>query len=205
MKKSELLIKEYFDKIISMFLLIILFPLFIIISILIKLDSKGPVFFIQERVGKDGKIFKIIKFRTMTVWAEEKTKGIFIDEKNPYLTEIGKFLRRWSLDELPELINVLKGEMSLVGPRPTLKYQVDKYNDFQRKRLLVKPGITGWAQVNGRNRIPWEERIKLDIWYIENWSLFLDFKILIKTFFQIFKKEETFGDIKTDEIAKYEE
>ncbi|MEM2929046.1 MAG: sugar transferase [Nitrososphaerota archaeon] len=200
----KLFIKEVFDKIISFFLLIILSPLLLIISILIKLDSKGPVFFIQERVGKNGKIFKIIKFRTMFVGAEEKTKGIYIDEQNPYITKIGKFLRRWSLDELPELINVLKGDMSLVGPRPTLKYQVEKYNDFQKKRLLFKPGITGWAQINGRNRISWEERIKLDIWYIEHWSLLLDLKILFKTISEIFKKENVFGNIQNDEIVKNE-
>lgn len=204
MKKIEIFLKDVFDKLFSLILLIILLPIFVIISILIKLDSKGPVFFIQERVGKDGKTFKLIKFRTMIVGAEEKTKGTYIDEKNPYITKVGKFLRRWSLDELPELINVLKGEMSLVGPRPTLKYQVEKYNEFQKKRLLVKPGITGWAQVNGRNRISWEERIKLDIWYIENWSLILDLKILFKTVFEIFKKENVFGKVEEDKIVKNE-
>jgi len=201
--KIKIFLKDLIDKFISFVLLILLSPLFILFAILIKIDSKGPVFFIQERVGKNGKLFKIIKFRTMIKEAEEKTKGIFINENNPYITKIGKFLRRWSLDELPELINVLKGDMSLVGPRPTLKYQVEKYNEFQKKRLLMKPGITGWAQINGRNKIPWEERIKLDVWYIENWSLLLDLKILIKTLFIIFKKEEVFSDLKDDEIAKY--
>lgn len=204
MKKFEFIIKDILDRILSLLILIILSPLFLIFSILIKLDSMGPVFFIQERVGKDGKIFKIIKFRTMYVGAEEKTKGKYIDEINPYLTKIGKFLRRWSLDELPELINVLKGEMSLVGPRPTLKYQVEKYDEIQRRRLSVKPGITGWAQVNGRNRIPWNERIKLDLWYIENWNLLLDFIIILKTIFVIFKKESVFSNIENDEIVKYE-
>jgi len=201
--KIKIFLKDLIDKSISFVLLILLSPLFILFAILIKIDSNGPVFFIQERVGKNGKLFKIIKFRTMIKEAEEKTKGIFINENNPYITKIGKFLRRWSLDELPELINVLKGDMSLVGPRPTLKYQVEKYNEFQKKRLLMKPGITGWAQINGRNKIPWEERIKLDVWYIENWSLLLDLKILIKTLFIIFKKEEVFSDLKDDEIAKY--
>ena len=200
--KRNIILKNLFDKVISFIGLILLFPIFIIIGVLIKLDSKGPVFFVQERVGKDGKLFKIIKFRTMVVGADKKTEGIYIDEKNPYITRVGRFLRRWSIDELPELINVLKGEMSLVGPRPTLPYQVKKYNDFQKKRLLVKPGITGWAQVNGRNKIPWEERIKLDVWYVENWSFWLDIKILFKTIFVVFRKEEVFSDLKTDEIAK---
>ncbi len=202
MKNISLSIKYLFDKIFSLILLIILSPLFLIISILIKIDSPGPVFFVQERVGQNGKIFKIIKFRTMQVGAEEKTKGIFIDKNNPYLTKIGKFLRRWSLDELPELINILKGEMSLIGPRPTLKYQVEKYNDFQKRRLKMKPGLTGWAQVNGRNKLSWEERIILDVWYIDNWSLFLDFIILFKTISVVFKNEEVFVDNKDDKIAK---
>ena len=200
-KKFQLILKRLIDIIGSAVGLVVLSPLFLVVAVLIKIDSKGPVFFVQERVGKNGKLFRIIKFRTMIPGADEKTKGIYIDEKNPYITRIGHFLRRWSIDELPELINVLKGDMSLVGPRPTLEYQVRKYNDFQKKRLLVKPGITGWAQVNGRNRITWPERIKLDVWYVEHWSFMLDMKILFKTIKVLFTKEE-FTDIKTDEIAK---
>jgi len=134
--------KEIFDKILSFLALVILLPIFLIVTILIKIDSKGSVFFLQERVGKGGKIFKAIKFRTMFVNAPEKTKGVYINKDNPYVTRFGRFLRRSGIDELPQLINVLKGEMSLVGPRPTLKYQADKYDGFQKKRLLMKPGIT---------------------------------------------------------------
>lgn len=148
------------------------------------------MFFLQERVGKNGKIFRLFKFRTMVVGADEKTKGVYIDEKNPYVTRIGYFLRRWSIDELPGFINVLKGDMSLVGPRPTLEYQVRKYDDLQKRRLLVKPGITGWAQVNGRNMLTWPERIKLDVWYVEHRSLWLDIKILFKTFWVVIKEKE---------------
>lgn len=138
------LIKEIFDKIISSVALVILLPLFLIVAILIKLDSKGPVFFLQERVGKDGKVFKVLKFRSMTVDAPEKTKGKYIEKSNPYVTRVGRFLRRSGIDELPQLISVLKGEMSLVGPRPILPYQIEKYKEFQKKRLLMKPGITSW-------------------------------------------------------------
>lgn len=194
--------KEIFDRIIAFIALAILLPLFLVIAILIKLDSKGPVFFLQERVGKDGKIFRTVKFRTMVVDAPEKTKGIYIDKENPYVTRIGKFLRRSGIDELPQVINVIRGEMSLVGPRPTLKYQVEKYDDFQKKRLLMKPGITGWALVNGRNKLTWPERIKFDIWYVENWSFWLDIKILFKTVWVVAKGEGLYAESETDKIAK---
>jgi len=197
--------KEIFDKILSFLALVILLPIFLIVTILIKIDSKGSVFFLQERVGKGGKIFKAIKFRTMFVNAPEKTKGVYINKDNPYVTRFGRFLRRSGIDELPQLINVLKGEMSLVGPRPTLKYQVEKYDDFQRRRLLMKPGITGWALVNGRNKLTWPERIKLDVWYEEHWSFWLDIKILFKTVWVVAKGEGLYAGRETDEIAKVED
>jgi exopolysaccharide biosynthesis polyprenyl glycosylphosphotransferase len=196
--------KEIFDKIISFVALLVLLPIFLIAAILIKIDSKGPVFFLQERVGKDGKIFKVFKFRTMTVEAPEKTKGKYIEKSNPYVTRVGKFLRRSGIDELPQLINVLKGDMSLVGPRPTLPYQVAKYNDYQRKRLLMKPGITSWALIHGRNKLTWPERIEYDVWYIEHWSFWLDIKILFKTVWVVAKGEGLYADRETDEIAKVE-
>ena len=189
-KKVQYAIKRIMDISISVVTLVALSPLLIIIAFIIKFTSPGPVFFIQERIGKNGKPFKLMKFRTMTQGAEKATQGMHIDKDNPYITKIGRFLRKWSIDEIPELINVLKGEMSLVGPRPTLEYQVKKYDDFQKRRLLVKPGLTGWAQVNGRNAIPWEKRIELDIWYIEHWSLWLDIKILFKTIGVLFKGDE---------------
>jgi exopolysaccharide biosynthesis polyprenyl glycosylphosphotransferase len=204
-KIVSFLVKEVFDKIVSFVALLVLMPIFLVVALLIKLDSKGTVFFIQERVGKNGKPFKAIKFRTMLVGADKKTRGRYIDKENPYVTHFGKFLRRSSIDELPQLINVLKGEMSLVGPRPTLKYQVEKYNEYQKKRLLMKPGITGWALVNGRNKLTWEERIKYDVWYAENWSFWLDIKILFKTVWVVAKGEGLYADRETDEIAKSEE
>ena len=194
MKAIIFLLKEIFDKIVSLVSLTLLSPLFIIVAIAIKLDSKGPVFFLQERAGKGGKPFKLIKFRTMYVGADERTKGKYISKDDPNVTRVGRFLRRTGIDELPQLINVLKGDMSIVGPRPTLGYQVEKYDDFQKKRLLIKPGITGWALVNGRNKLTWDERIKLDVWYVEHWSPWLDFYIICKTFYVVAKGEGLYAD-----------
>jgi len=187
-------IKHLLDKIFSFILLVILSPIFILIAILIKLDSKGPVFFIQQRVGKDNKLFNIYKFRTMVPDAINIGSGVYTEENDPRITRIGRFLRKTSLDELPQLINILKGEMSFIGPRPTLAYQVEQYNDFQRKRLLMRPGVTGLAQVNGRNSLSWPERIEYDVKYVENYSLMLDFKILLKTFLVIFKQEGLYAE-----------
>ena len=188
------IIKNILDKIISLFALVILSPLFITIAALIKLDSNGPVLFMQERVGKNRRLFNSIKFRSMICQSIEKGLGLNIKHDDERITRAGKFMRTWSLDELPQLINVLKGDMSIVGPRPTLSYQVELYDDFQQRRLLVNPGITGWAQVNGRNAISWEQRIKLDVWYVENWSLWLDVKILLKTVAVVIRKEGLYGE-----------
>jgi len=193
-KGKYLILKRIFDVIGSGIGLIILFPIFIIIGILIKLDSKGPVFFIQERAGKDGKIFKAYKLRTMVENAEKKGLKYRVTKDDRRITRIGKRLR-WGIDELPQLINVFKGEMSLVGPRPTLSYQVEKYSEREKRRLEIKPGITGWALINGRNKLSWPERIKLDIWYIDHWSLWLDFEILFKTIWVvIFTQEGIYGE-----------
>lgn len=180
-KQIQKIVKRLIDFLGALIGAIILSPFFLIVAILVKLDSKGPVFFRYERIGKDGREFISYKFRSMFKDAINKGLGIEIAENDSRITRVGAFLRRWSLDELPQLINVLKGEMSLVGPRPALPHQVEKYSEFEKKRLKMKPGITGWAQVNGRNLLSWKERIKLDIWYIENWSLWLDFKILLMT------------------------
>lgn len=172
--------------------LIILLPIFAIIGIFIKLDSRGPVFFAQERVGKDGKMFRCYKLRTMAVNPENMGKGL--KRNDPRFTRIGRYLR-WGIDELPQLINVFKGDMSLVGPRPTLQEQVVRYSEEHKRRLEMKPGITGWALINGRNRLSWPEKIKLDIWYIDHWSLWLDLKILIKTIWVvIIKREGIYGE-----------
>lgn len=189
----RLFIKRAIDFLGSFLGLIVLSPLFLILIILIKIDSRGPIFFRYERVGKNSKSFKPFKFRTMIEGAINKGLKYNIAKNDDRTTKIGCFLRKWGIDELPQLINVLLGEMSLVGPRPTFRYQVEKYNEFQRKRLLVKPGITGLAVINGRNSLNWEQRIKYDVWYVENWSLWLDFKILFKTLFLIFKQEGVYG------------
>jgi len=199
---KNFVIKEIFDKVVAFIALIILLPIFLVVAVLIKIDSKGPVFFMQERAGKNGEIFKTFKFRTMIADADEKTKGVYIDKENPYVTKMGKFLRRSGIDELPQVINVLKGDMSFVGPRPTLEYQIKKYNDFQKKRLLMKPGITGWALINGRNLLTWPERIRLDVWYVEHWSFWLDIKILFKTVWVVARGEGLYAGRETDEIAK---
>ena len=180
-KQIQKITKRLFDFLGALVGLVILSPLFLIMAVLIKLDSHGPIFFRHERVGKDGKPFKPFKFRTMKEGAIKEGLGYNVAENDERITKIGKFLRKWGIDELPQLINVFKGEMSIVGPRPTFRYQVEKYSDFQKKRLLVKPGITGWALIHGRNLLIWEKRIKYDVWYVENWSLWLDFKILFKT------------------------
>jgi undecaprenyl phosphate N,N'-diacetylbacillosamine 1-phosphate transferase len=173
--------------------LILLSPFIYFMGILIRVDSPGPVFFRQERIGKDGKPFMSYKFRSMIDKAVTRGLGLNVAVDDDRITRVGKFLRNTSLDELPQLFNVLKGEMSIVGPRPTLGYQVEQYDAEQWRRLLVKPGITGWAQINGRNAIPWEDRIKLDVWYIDNWSLWLDVKILGRTFKTVLKREGLYG------------
>lgn len=189
-----MLLKQLFDSILSFILILLLLPLLLLISVLIKLDSRGPVFFVQVRVGKDHKPFQIFKFRTMVPNAIHMGTGIYTDENDPRITRIGRFLRKTSLDELPQLFNILKGDMSFIGPRPTIKEQVIQYDDFQKKRLLMKPGITGLAQVNGRNSISWSERIKFDVQYVENWSLCLDLKILFRTVTVILKQEGLYGE-----------
>jgi lipopolysaccharide/colanic/teichoic acid biosynthesis glycosyltransferase len=150
-------------------------------ALAIKLTDGGPVLYRQRRVGKDGEEFDLVKLRTMVVGAETQGEGLAVNHGDPRITSVGRFLRRLSIDEVPQLWNVLRGEMSLVGPRPTLAYQVERYTEHQRRRLEVKPGITGWAQVNGRARLRWAERIELDVWYVENRSPWLDLKILART------------------------
>lgn len=173
--------KRLIDLLVSSLLLFILSPLFLLIALLIKLDSPGPAIFCQERVGLHGKLFLIFKFRTMILNAADIGSGAIIDLEDNRITRTGHFLRRYSLDELPQLLNILRGEMSLVGPRPTLAYQVQQYTERQLQRLQVKPGLTGWAQIKGRNSLSWPERIELDLWYVENKCLTIDLLILGKT------------------------
>jgi lipopolysaccharide/colanic/teichoic acid biosynthesis glycosyltransferase len=171
-------------------------PLLAVAAAAIKLDDGGPVFYRQRRVGHHAVEFDLVKLRTMEVGAERRGAGYAVDEHDPRITRVGRVLRRLSLDELPQLWNVLRGDMSLVGPRPTLAYQVERYTPRQRRRLDVKPGITGWAQIHGRARLPWSERIELDVWYVEHRSPWLDLKILVRTPLTLFSgtyKGETGG------------
>jgi lipopolysaccharide/colanic/teichoic acid biosynthesis glycosyltransferase len=156
-------------------------PLVGLLALAIRIESPGHPIYRQTRVGKDGELFQIYKLRTMVRGAEFTGAGLAIQEGDDRITRIGNFMRRYSLDELPNLWNVLRGEMSIVGPRPTLEFQVLQYTEHQRRRLEVKPGITGWAQINGRASLPWTERIELDVWYVDHQSLLLDLKILART------------------------
>lgn len=179
-------VKRLLDITISLIALIFLLPLMSLIYLSVRINLGSPAFFLQERVGKDNKIFKMIKFRTMKNSAD-KNGNLLSD--NERVTKFGSFLRSFSLDELPELINILKGDMSLVGPRALLVQYLGLYNDEQIRRHEVLPGLTGWAQINGRNSITWSEKFKLDVWYVDNWSLWLDIKIFFLTFWKVLKRE----------------
>ncbi len=161
--------------------LIVCSPLLALAAVAIALESRGGVIYRHERIGRDGVPFELWKLRTMVAGAERMGAGLYIEPADARITRVGALLRRFSLDELPNLVNVLRGEMSVVGPRPTVAVQVDRYTPHQRRRLEVKPGITGWAQVNGRASISWPERIELDVWYVDNRSLALDVRIMART------------------------
>ena len=156
-------------------------PFVAVAALGIRLEDGGPVLYRQTRVGKDGVDFELLKLRTMVVGAERLGAGLAVDRGDSRITRVGRVLRRTSLDELPQLWNVVRGDMSLIGPRPTLRYQVDRYDERQRHRLDVKPGITGWAQIHGRASLPWSERIELDLWYVEHRSALVDLRILLRT------------------------
>jgi lipopolysaccharide/colanic/teichoic acid biosynthesis glycosyltransferase len=176
--------------------LLVASPLLALAAIAVKLEDGGPVLYRQTRVGKDGTDFELLKLRTMVVGAETMGAGLAVNRGDPRITRSGRLLRKLSLDELPQLWNVVRGEMSIIGPRPTLRYQVEQYDDRQRHRLDVKPGITGWAQINGRAALPWAERIELDVWYVEHRSPRLDLRILARTPRALFRgtyKGETGG------------
>ncbi len=169
------------DLIAATVLLVVSAPLLGLAAVAIKLESRGPVFYRQLRVGRHGRPFQMWKLRTMVRGAETMGDGIYVLEGDARITRVGRLLRRFSLDELPNLINVLAGDLAIVGPRPTVREQVDRYTERQRRRLEVRPGITGWAQVNGRTSLPWPDRIELDVWYVEHRSLRLDLDILART------------------------
>ena len=182
----KIYIKSITDFCISLLVLILVSPILILITLLLFFSNKGKPFFFQLRPGKNDKIFKIIKFKTMND-KKESEGNLLSDAKR--LTKVGAFVRKTSLDEIPQLINVIKGDMSLIGPRPLLPEYLPLYNDFQKRRHEVKPGITGWAQVNGRNLINWQQKFEYDIWYVENISFLLDCKIVFLTIIKVFKRE----------------
>ena len=169
------------DAVAALGALVVTSPLLAVSAIAIKLEDGGPVLYRQVRVGRNGEDFELLKLRTMVVGAERKGAGFAVDAGDSRITRVGRLLRRTSVDELPQLWNVVRGEMSLIGPRPTLRYQVDRYTERQHRRLDVRPGLTGWAQVNGRATLPWAERIELDVWYVEHRSPLVDLKILLRT------------------------
>ena len=188
------LVKLVLDRLLAVALLVLLSPLIGLIAWRIRREDGGPVFFRQPRAGYRGRPFLVWKFRSMTVGADQVGLGLNIAAGDERITRTGHLLRNWSLDELPQLINVARGEMSLVGPRPGLVDQAARYDDTQRRRLDVRPGLTGWAQVNGRNSLSWEERIVLDVWYVEHWSPALDLQILRRTLGVVIRREGLFGD-----------
>ena len=171
-------LRRLFDVLVSATVLALTSPIVALAIVAIRLESRGHPIYRQHRVGKDGAPFDVLKLRTMVSGAERMGAGLAVDDGDSRITRVGAFLRRTSIDELPNLVNVLKGEMSIIGPRPTVPVQVAQYTDRQRGRLALKPGITGWAQVNGRASLPWPQRIELDLWYVEHATLALDLKIL---------------------------
>jgi lipopolysaccharide/colanic/teichoic acid biosynthesis glycosyltransferase len=173
--------RRAFDVVVAGAALLVASPLLLAAVVAIRLESRGSPIYRQRRVGKDGRAFDVLKLRTMVTGAEHMGAGLAVSEGDTRITRVGRVLRRTSLDEVPNLINVLRGEMAIVGPRPTVPVQVDRYTERQRGRLAVKPGITGWAQVNGRTELPWDERIELDLWYIEHRSWRLDLRIIWRT------------------------
>lgn len=201
-------IKRIIDVLLSLLGIILTSPILILTSILIKLDSKGPIIFKQDRLGLNGKVFKIYKFRSMCNNAEKQGSGQYSFKGDPRVTKVGKFIRATSIDELPQFFNILKGDMSLIGFRPPLTYHpfpYSEYDDEQKDMFKLKPGVTGWAQVNGRKEVKWDNRIKMNVWYAENISFLLDLKIFFLTILKVIKNENnentiiTVGEHKEDE------
>ncbi|WJE46147.1 sugar transferase [Peribacillus frigoritolerans] len=193
-------VKRLLDIVLSLTGLIILSPILIIVAIAIKLESKGPVIFQQERLGLNGKIFKIYKFRSMCVGAEKS--GVYETKGDARVTRVGKFIRKTSVDEFPQFVNIIKGEMSIIGPRPTLTYHpwsLEEYTKRQSKRFNVRPGVTGWAQINGRKDVPWDKRIEYDVEYVESLSFVLDIKVFFKTIFKVLTMQD---NVNVGETAK---
>ncbi len=207
-RKKYIAFKRGMDIVVSGIGLIIVSPIMLLTAILIKIDSPGKVLFMQERIGKDGKVFKIAKFRSMCTGAEHTGTGVYSGKNDARVTRVGKFIRATSIDELPQLYNILKGDMSLIGPRPPLTYHpwtIDKYTEEQMHMFDVRPGITGWAQIHGRKSVEWNKRIELNIWYVRHISFWLDLKIFFMTFLKVLRNDdnENIGETVIKENVKY--
>ena len=190
-------LKRFLDLVLSLIAILLLAIPMMIVAIAIKIDDPGPVLFKQKRVGFKGKVFHIYKFRSMRVNVEHTGSGVYSGKDDPRVTRVGKFLRASSLDEIPQFFNIIRGDMSFIGPRPPLTYHpwsYDMYTDEQRRMFDVRPGITGWAQVNGRKKVEWNERIKLNVWYVDNVSFILDMKIVFRTFFKVVTNADNASD-----------
>lgn len=185
--------KRFFDIVVAAAALIVLSPLIALVALAIKLDDRGPVFFIQDRVGRDRKNFRCFKFRTMILGAEKIGHGLTVVANDSRITRVGRLLRQWTLDEIPQLINVVKGDMSIVGPRPWVPSQAAYCSQKDNRRFDFKPGMAGWAWIHGRNKLPWDERVRMDVWYVDYWSLYLDFSILAKAFVLLFRRDGVYG------------
>lgn len=197
-------IKRLMDIVLSGILLIIGAIPMLLVALLVKIDSKGPAIFEQERLGVNGKVFKMYKFRSMIVNAEHQGSGVYSGKGDARVTRMGKILRATSIDELPQLVNILKGEMSFIGPRPALTYHpwpFEEYTEEQKKMFAVRPGITGWAQVNGRKEVEWPRRIEMNVWYVEHMSFALDMKILFKTVIKVFTNADNVNSTETAKRA----
>lgn len=193
-------IKRAMDVFFSAILLILGAIPLLIVALVVKLESKGPALFKQERLGMNGKVFRIYKFRSMVVGAEKQGSGVYSGKNDARVTKVGKIIRATSIDELPQLINILKGEMSFIGPRPALTYHpwpFEEYTEEQKKMFAVRPGVTGWAQVNGRKEVEWPRRIEMNVWYVENMSFVLDLKIFFKTIFKVFTNADNVNSTET--------
>lgn len=193
-------IKRAMDVFFSAILLMLGAIPLLIVALVVKLESKGPALFKQERLGVNGKVFRIYKFRSMVVGAENQGSGVYSGKNDARVTKVGKIIRATSIDELPQLINILKGEMSFIGPRPALTYHpwsFEEYTEEQKKMFAVRPGVTGWAQVNGRKEVEWPRRIEMNVWYVENMSFLLDLKIFFKTIIKVFTNADNVNSTET--------
>ena len=199
-KNTYIKLKRALDIVLSSILLLLGAIPLLLVALIIKIDSKGPALFKQERLGMNGKVFKIYKFRSMIVNAEKQGSGVYSGKNDSRVTRVGKIIRATSIDELPQLMNILKGEMSFIGPRPALTYHpwpFEEYTEEQKKMFDVRPGVTGWAQVNGRKEVEWPRRIEMNVWYVENMSVRLDLKIFFKTIFKVLSNADNVNSTET--------